>query len=303
MWVTNSTDGTVTRIDPSTGRPGRAFPAIVGASGVAFGTDVSGWCRRRRRGRRPRHAQAVLKEIGVGGEPAAVAAGAGAVWVANRADGTVSKIDPETLAVTGVVPVGRGPAAIAAGTDGLGGERGRRTVPASTRGATDVESTALENPPRGLALAPGRVRRRRIARHGAPRRELKVVSAALDSVDPALAYAGESWGVLTMTNDGLVGFRKVGGVQGVQLVPDLATALPTPTDGGKTYTFELREESATRMGGSCGRRTSGEAWSGCSSSARRARRTTRGSSAPRRAKRASRATSRAASSPTAPRVR
>src|SRR4029077_7048759 len=27
---------------------------------------------------------------------------------------------------------------------------------------------------------------------------------------------------------------------GTQLVPDLAVSLPTPTDGGKTYTFQLR---------------------------------------------------------------
>ncbi len=44
-----------------------------------------------------------------------------------------------------------------------------------------------------------------------------------------------------MTNDGLVGFRRAGGVQGAGLVPDLATSLPKPTDGGLTYTFHLRK--------------------------------------------------------------
>ncbi len=44
-----------------------------------------------------------------------------------------------------------------------------------------------------------------------------------------------------MTNDGLVGFRRTGGIEGIQLVPDLATSLPTPTNGGKTYLpFHLR---------------------------------------------------------------
>ncbi|MGH2977784.1 MAG: ABC transporter substrate-binding protein [Gaiellaceae bacterium] len=43
-----------------------------------------------------------------------------------------------------------------------------------------------------------------------------------------------------MTSDGLVGFRRVGGIEGVQPVPDLAVALPTPTDAGRTYTFRLR---------------------------------------------------------------
>jgi peptide/nickel transport system substrate-binding protein len=32
----------------------------------------------------------------------------------------------------------------------------------------------------------------------------------------------------------------VGGVEGTKIVPDLATALPTPTDGGKTYVFHIR---------------------------------------------------------------
>jgi peptide/nickel transport system substrate-binding protein len=43
-----------------------------------------------------------------------------------------------------------------------------------------------------------------------------------------------------MTNDGLVAFDYASGVQGTQLVPDLAVSLPTPTDGGRTYAFRLR---------------------------------------------------------------
>jgi peptide/nickel transport system substrate-binding protein len=42
------------------------------------------------------------------------------------------------------------------------------------------------------------------------------------------------------TNDGLVAFRHVGGADGGQLVPDLAVALPVPTDGGRTYRFRVR---------------------------------------------------------------
>ncbi len=43
-----------------------------------------------------------------------------------------------------------------------------------------------------------------------------------------------------MTNDGLVGYRRADGVSGTTLVPDLATALPEPTDAGRRYTFQLR---------------------------------------------------------------
>ena len=44
-----------------------------------------------------------------------------------------------------------------------------------------------------------------------------------------------------LTNDGLVGFRRAGGVQGAGVVPNLATSQPKPTDGGRTYTFHLRK--------------------------------------------------------------
>ena len=43
-----------------------------------------------------------------------------------------------------------------------------------------------------------------------------------------------------LTNDGLVGFRRVGGANGAQVVPDLAVTLPKPTDGGRTYMFRIR---------------------------------------------------------------
>ena len=43
-----------------------------------------------------------------------------------------------------------------------------------------------------------------------------------------------------MTGDGLVAFDQASGLAGTQLVPDLAVSLPTPTDGGRTYTFRLR---------------------------------------------------------------
>ena len=46
--------------------------------------------------------------------------------------------------------------------------------------------------------------------------------------------------MLSVTNDGLVGFKRVGGIDGNTLVPDLATSLPQPSDNGRTYSFQLR---------------------------------------------------------------
>ena len=48
----------------------------------------------------------VLAAVPVGSRPTFVAAGAGAVWVANVTDRTVSRVDPETLRVTATVGLG-----------------------------------------------------------------------------------------------------------------------------------------------------------------------------------------------------
>ena len=39
----------------------------------------------------------------------------------------------------------------------------------------------------------------------------------------------------------LVGYDHVAGPAGNKLVPDLATSVPAPTNGGKTYTFHLKQ--------------------------------------------------------------
>ena len=46
---------------------------------------------------------------------AAIAVGAGGVWVADSLDDAVVRIDPNTRAVTTTIPVGRHPAGIAVG--------------------------------------------------------------------------------------------------------------------------------------------------------------------------------------------
>jgi peptide/nickel transport system substrate-binding protein len=59
-----------------------------------------------------------------------------------------------------------------------------------------------------------------------------------DHLDTGLSYATEGWEILESTGDGLLGFRRTSGP--AVIVPDLATALPTVTDGGRTYTFHMR---------------------------------------------------------------
>ena len=68
-----------------------------------------------------------------------------------------------------------------------------------------------------------------------------LANSAFGVADPAQNYTLEQWQLLIDTHDGLVGFAKVGGVAGTKIVPDLATSIPTPTNGGKTYVFHIRQ--------------------------------------------------------------
>jgi peptide/nickel transport system substrate-binding protein len=65
-------------------------------------------------------------------------------------------------------------------------------------------------------------------------------AAPSGSPDPQVDYTLQEWQLLVLTHDGLVGFKRAAGAAGTKLVPDLATTLPTPTNGGKTFTFTLR---------------------------------------------------------------
>ncbi len=59
--------------------------------------------------------------------------------------------------------------------------------------------------------------------------------------DPTDEYLGEAWGMYTnMLVRTLLTYKHTAGPAGNVLVPDLATSVPQPTDGGKTYTFHLK---------------------------------------------------------------
>src|SRR5947209_15080208 len=61
-----------------------------------------------------------------------------------------------------------------------------------------------------------------------------------DHLDPALSYTNEGWEILEATNNGLLTFKKAAGPAGDDIVPDIASAMPRITDGGRTYTFHVR---------------------------------------------------------------
>ena len=68
-----------------------------------------------------------------------------------------------------------------------------------------------------------------------------LAKAAGGSLDPQVNYTLEYWQLYRFTQDGLVTFKAAGGDEAFKIVPDLAVAIPKPTDGGKTWTFQLRK--------------------------------------------------------------
>jgi peptide/nickel transport system substrate-binding protein len=68
-----------------------------------------------------------------------------------------------------------------------------------------------------------------------------VTTAGSGSFDPQINYTIRYWQIFQAMYDGLVTFAKTDGPKSLTIVPDLATAVPVPTDGGKTYVFHLRQ--------------------------------------------------------------
>ena len=246
IWVANTGDGTITRIDPTSGR--RTKTLQIAATELAFGTGTL-WASERAAGQVVRIDPTTGKQVGaiqVGNGPTGIAYGDGAAWVANSLDGTVSRIDPDTNSVTAAVPAGNGPAAVAVDARGIWvSDQFDGNVVRIDPGTNQVaQRVSVGSRPLGLAMSGDTVLV--AVRHGGAghRGGTLVVRAdrpsVVDSIDFALSGATYTFPFLRMTGDGLVALNQVSGLAGAQPVPDLATSLPSPTDGGHTYTFLLR---------------------------------------------------------------
>ena len=106
LWVA-SQDGTLTRINPTTGRAIRTYRGIDKASAIAAdgehvwiaaatSDDVDQFDSRAGR---------IIRRIPVGGRPTAVAIGDGTVWALTPAESTLWRIDPKRGTVAGSIAV------------------------------------------------------------------------------------------------------------------------------------------------------------------------------------------------------
>ena len=190
-------------------------------------------------------ANRVSQQISIGNGPHGVAVGGGSVWVANEPDGTVSRFDPRSGRVRKIT-VGEAPSGVAYGAgkawvaNSLSGTVSRIDSQTGSVRLVEVGNQPTDVAPVGgnawVTVLPGR------ASHRGGTLEVAIPSRSTPgSRDPA-EFAGVSqWQMLSLTNDGLVTYRRVGGLAGAELAADLATAIPQPTNGGRTYTFQLRE--------------------------------------------------------------
>ena len=168
IWVANNGDGTVLRIDPAS-RAVTASVQVVEAGSIdnplrlAAGGGavwvVALFGRHSLHRIDPASNTVTARAEDVGDGTVGVAFGEGSVWIAGVHDGTIYRVDPETLQVLARIPVDNRPVAVVVGAGAVWvGKLGDGTVdridPASNR---VVASFPVGGEPAGLAAANGSI--------------------------------------------------------------------------------------------------------------------------------------------------
>ena len=199
IWVTSADTGSLALVNPRTNRVSRATPVGSSQAGVAVGAGSIWATEASGTVARMDPRTGKVRTIRLGGEPAGIAYAGGAVWAANSLGGSVMRIDPRTGSVRSI-HIGNQPAAITAADGAV-----LATVlpsPASHRGGT---LTLIAN-----------------------------LSPHDQATDPALAYTIPMWQMLSVTNDGLVGYRRTGGPATPWFPISRRRSQPQPTMAGPT---------------------------------------------------------------------
>lgn len=217
--MANGRDGTVSRLDAATGAELNS-PLRVGSGprGMArLGDELWVADHLSQSVSRVDVPSGRVSSLVVGDGPTSLAVLDDAVWVSEQYAGTVTRIDPVTSALT-TVAVGGAPRALVTARGRLWFSLGAVPSPAHRGGTLTVAASRL----------PGDVS---------------------SGIDPAEVYEITTGWANRLVYEGLVGLR-YGEAQDVQsLVPGLATTLPLPSDGGRTFTFELRHGIRYSTGG------------------------------------------------------
>jgi peptide/nickel transport system substrate-binding protein len=246
LWVADATSNSLVEVSPRTGKRVLALPLDLRPTSVAVGIRAV-WVADYDSGLVARiNPKLGVTEaiVHVGQGPAALALSGKALWVANSLDSTVSRIDPKTNSVVATIPVGSGPVALAV-SDGsvwvanqYSGDLSRidplrDQVTATVRVGGQPSAVAIADHQLWVGGGPSP----RSHRGGT----LTIVSTShFRSIDPAIQTEALQFQFARLAYDGLVAIEAAPGPDGLRLVPDLAIALPAPTEGGTLYTFRLR---------------------------------------------------------------
>ena len=248
LWIADTVGAQLLRIDPSSGKR-KGVPLAGQPSSVAFTPDGV-WVSVAPAGVArvdPRDPSVTLTQS-VGSGPTAVLPAFGSIWVANHLDGTVTRLEPSTGRVEATISVGEGPTALGSASGYLWVANEFDGSVTSIDPAANVDEqtvpvggslSSLATDGDGLWLAVG-------ASAAEHRGGTLRVSSAVEtpaSLDPAFVGTNESIAgqILSITNDGLLSYRKIGGADGATLVPDLASRLPEVSADGLSYRFPLRQ--------------------------------------------------------------
>ena len=246
VWVTNTGDDTVSRIDPSAGKVVETVPVGDSPSGISAGRNI--WVANSGSNSVSEIAgsgnkYAVVQNVPVGNDPEGITVVGDHVWVTNNLSGTVAQFPTNGTSVANTVQVEGEPTQIADVNGDIwvasqGGESVTEIDPATVRLLRTVPVGAI---PAGLTAAGGRLWVTTTI-NPALHRGGTLNLAGQDPGPPDPDYVGTSSGLALLNGsyDGLVGFRRTTGAEGTVVVPDLATAIPSPTDNGRVYTFQLR---------------------------------------------------------------
>ncbi len=249
LWVANSGDNTIQRIDTTSGTAGAPVDVGDGPDGLAV-DDTSVWVANGRAGSvmriDGRTGEQMSSPIRVGSGPRGIVRVGDDVWVADELSQSVTRIDVAT-GHTHSIDVGDGPTAVAVlGRLGLGGrEVLRRPGPdrprhreAATRSTSALPCAGWRSPTVGCGSPPGRSPSTS-HRGGTLRVAAGFLPGHFTASTPPASTTSQTLHAERIVYDGLLAYHYSSADPQV-LVPDLATSVPEPTDGGRTYTFNLR---------------------------------------------------------------